>query len=153
MNKAVEEYYDHDDRTYDDFVSVESVLDMKMERIFHPSDSPVPDSLARVLCTAQMLRRLDNKHSVKLFMDDMYDGLCFDHWEDSVPRPWSDNHHFHVVKWLLQKSVDQAPNSTYLKIQRALADAHQVANGGITEADIELATMIEHEGVISVSYC
>jgi hypothetical protein len=143
MAEQVEKFYGPGP-SYDDFASREAILTCKMEEIFHSDSTPVSLSLQRVLCIALKLRRSAYVQSLSIHFQAVSDGKCS---MDSVSLPmvWTDEHHFHVVKWLLQEGNDKQPNSQYQKIQRALADAFEVARGGISEADIALATMIESE--------
>ncbi len=141
--EAVDDFYGPGP-SYDDFRSTEDILMHKMELIFNYGEYPVPDALGRVLTTALKLRRSAYTKSLKMHMQNVCDGKC-DRHRSLLPQVWTDNHHFNVVKWLLQVSNDEEQNSQYMKIQRELSDEEAIANGDISEADIALATMIESE--------
>jgi hypothetical protein len=140
----VENYYGPGP-SYDDFVSIEARLECKMIEIFNMYNSPTAEFLECVICTASKLRRSAYLNALRVRLEDVREGRC-DGALETLLGEWTDEHHFHVVKWLMQDCLDiTAPNSEYNKIQRALADAYEVSIGGISEADIALATMIESE--------
>jgi hypothetical protein len=115
-----------------------------MEDMFHFGDLPIPDALQDVLHTALELRRCDYMKAAKIYADKVQCGAA---QRVVLPTPWSDDHHFQVVNWLLQGNGRNGLSCQYQQTvqRRALLDAYEISIGGISEADITLATSIESE--------